>query len=256
MFNYFLPMAVRQRRVYSAFLVSLFSVSAHTALAQRVQEIQIGEPKAWRYDRMYPELDGLLRDLAGTSIQQLSNMDPNALNAQVIQLIQSYLTVTGSFDQAAALSNGISLQQYNTTANAQLASSQSQAAATQQLFAEKASLTQALTTALSQQQSTSASLKPPTTCSGDPTCSGYQAQVLNLQSELSQVTTLLGSATPGVTAPTLATPAAPPTPTGGASAALTGSAFNTLMTTFCRTGLRVPSVRYLRGSSWTTSSRC
>ena len=38
-----------------------------------IEDITFGESKAWRYDRMYPLFDGLLRDVEGVSLHSLSD---------------------------------------------------------------------------------------------------------------------------------------------------------------------------------------
>src|SRR5580704_10674677 len=46
----------------------------------RFGEITVAQPKIWQYERVNSLLDGLLRDVQGVSLADLTSLDPNAPN--------------------------------------------------------------------------------------------------------------------------------------------------------------------------------
>ncbi|HVO60822.1 MAG TPA: hypothetical protein VMT53_07795 [Terriglobales bacterium] len=169
------------------------------------QEIRIGKPKIWRYDRMYPVLDGLLRDVEGVSLASLTGLDASAVNSRVIDLLQSYFNASVSADQTAAITNGINLDVFNSTRKSQLSTLQQQASATQTLAQERAVLTQSLTAAIDARNKRAAVLTPGTTCDKDPQCAQDQQTITDIQNQLTQLQTASSTAPapPTVSAPTL-----------------------------------------------------
>src|SRR5258708_3346393 len=90
-------------------LLALFLIS----FSAQAQEIQIGRPKLWLYDRLYPTLDGLLRDAEGISLNSLSNLDPNALNSRMVDFIRNVIQASVSADQTAGITNSAAMTLYN-----------------------------------------------------------------------------------------------------------------------------------------------
>jgi hypothetical protein len=182
--------------------IALISGTATQMGAQTDQEIRIGKPKIWRYDRMYPVLDGLLRDVEGTSLASLSSLDASAVNSRVVDLLQSYFNASVSVDQAAGITNGISLDTFTNTRKAQMSTLQQQATATQNLAQERAALVQSLTAAMDAKSKRAAALPPGTACEADAECTQDQATMQTLSDELTQLQTASGTApTPTTVAP-------------------------------------------------------
>jgi len=191
-------------RTLVAFLIGHSAISA--------QEIQMGRPKLWLYDRLYPNLDGLLRDAEGISLNSLSGLDPNALNARVVDFLQSVFQASVNADQTAGVTNAAVQSLFK--ASQSLLGVQTTAA--QSLSAEKLNLLQSLSQALDAQQKRIAALPQGTSCANDPQCQQLQQNVTDLNAlwtSLQSASTAVG--TPGsLTPPTLtgvtATPVNPP----------------------------------------------
>lgn len=67
--------------------------------------IRIGQPKIWRYERIYPLLDGMLRDIESTSLQSMSPMNPNEANLQYIDFLRSLVDLQVDYNQGIGISN-------------------------------------------------------------------------------------------------------------------------------------------------------
>jgi hypothetical protein len=74
--------------------------------------ITVAQPKIWQFERVSALLDGLLRDIEGVSLNDLTQLDPNAQNAAAVKFVQSALEVGVQYDQAAAVTNGINRNNY------------------------------------------------------------------------------------------------------------------------------------------------
>jgi hypothetical protein len=157
------------------------------------QEIQIGRPKVWLYDRLYPNLDGLLRDTEGISLASLSGLDPNALNARVVDFLQSVIQASINADQTAAVQNAAAESLFK--ASQGLLGTQT--AAAQALSAQKLNLLQSLAQAMDAQQMRIAALPSGTTCGNDPQCQQLQQNV----ADLNALWTALGNASTAVGTP-------------------------------------------------------
>ena len=83
-------------------------------------EIRLGTPKAWRYDRVYPQLDALMRDVEGTSLKPLLDLDPSAMNSSLVTTIQTYVGVAATYDQGAGITNTANLKQFQAAQPGQL----------------------------------------------------------------------------------------------------------------------------------------
>lgn len=73
-------------------------------------EITVGIPKVWRFDRVYPLLDGLLRDVESISLAEVRDLDPNKVHSTSLDFVQSVFALGIQFDQAAALKNRIAVE--------------------------------------------------------------------------------------------------------------------------------------------------
>jgi hypothetical protein len=73
-------------------------------------EISLAQPKVWQSERVASLLDGLLRDVEGVSLSDLTQLSPNAQNAAAVRFVQSALEVSAQFDQAALVNNRANLQ--------------------------------------------------------------------------------------------------------------------------------------------------
>jgi hypothetical protein len=174
-------------------------------------EIRVGRPKVWLYDRLYPNLDGLLRDTEGISLASLNGLDANALNARVVDFLQSVIQASVNADQTAGLQNAAAESIFK--ASQGLLGTQT--ATAQALSAQKLNLLQSLTQAIDAQQKRIAALPVGTTCANDPQCQQAQQNVTDLNTlwtALGNASTAVG--TPGtLSPPTLngvtATPANP-----------------------------------------------
>jgi hypothetical protein len=180
-------------------------------------DISIAQPKIWQYERVNTYLDGLLRDVEGVSLTDLTQLDPNAQNAGAIKFIQSALELGVQYNQQIGASNSIAMQswqsqyqnqqqqlaQYNS--NMQNLQSQ-QSSLVQQMVAQSTIITnlqniQASGTALSASQSSA--------------LSGAQQSMSNLQTALTSVNSAITSAgappatpaAPALQAPTVQQPA-------------------------------------------------
>jgi hypothetical protein len=81
--------------------------------AGRWGDISIAQPKIWQFERVSALLDGLLRDVEGVSLGDLTQLDPSQQNAAALKFIQSALEVGVQYDQAAAVNAANTLGNYN-----------------------------------------------------------------------------------------------------------------------------------------------
>ena len=162
------------------------------------REIEVGRPKVWLYDRLYPNLDGLLRDAEGISLAPLNGLDPNALNARMVDFLQSVVQASVSVDQTAGVQNAAAESLFK--ASQGLLGTQTTAA--QALTTEKLNLLQSLGQAMDAQQKRIAALPSGTPCATDPQCQQLQQNVTDLSAlwtNLSTASTAVGS--PGTLSP-------------------------------------------------------
>ncbi|MGB9228899.1 MAG: hypothetical protein WCC24_04110 [Terracidiphilus sp.] len=95
---------MRSRILWGILCLSVFG---HLGFGQN-QEVTIGA-QLWKYDRVYPLLDGLFQDAASTQVQLLT-LDPNKANSsQLDALIQSFQVQAG-FNQLAGAQNAAAAQ--------------------------------------------------------------------------------------------------------------------------------------------------
>jgi hypothetical protein len=71
--------------------------------------IQVGQPKIWRYERIYPLLDGMLRDIESTSLQSMNPMNPNEANLQYVDFLRSLIDVQVNYNQGIGVNNQLEL---------------------------------------------------------------------------------------------------------------------------------------------------
>jgi hypothetical protein len=82
--------------------------------ADKWGDITVAQPKIWQFERVSALLDGLLRDVEGISLGDLTQLDPSQQNAAALKFIQSALEVGVQYDQAAAVNAANTLNSYNT----------------------------------------------------------------------------------------------------------------------------------------------
>jgi hypothetical protein len=181
-------------------------------------EITVAQPKIWQYERVNSLLDGLLRDVEGVSLSDLTALNPNASNGAAVKFVQSMLEIGVKYDQGAAVSNAIAQQNYQT--QQQFAASQLQANNTylQQLYQQRNLVNGHLFAAMQQNTALQTQL-----ANGDPTSAGYatlqasqtaaSANVTNLQSQLTSINSQISTAS---SAPTTASPPTLTSTTAGA----------------------------------------
>ena len=87
--------------------------SHRNSAADAFGDITIAQPKIWQFERISSLLDGLLRDVEGVSLGDLTQLDPNQQNAAALKFIQSALEVGVQYDQAAAVNATNTLSSYN-----------------------------------------------------------------------------------------------------------------------------------------------
>lgn len=87
-----------------------FNNALPSAPAKEVNEwgsITVAQPKIWQFERVSALLDGLLRDVEGVSMTDLTQLNPNAQNAAAVKFVQSALEAGVQFDQSALVTNNI-----------------------------------------------------------------------------------------------------------------------------------------------------
>jgi hypothetical protein len=166
--------------------VLVVSISLLPALnrvdAQEAREIRIGQPKAWRYDRMFPVEDGLLRDVEGINISSLTGLDASGLNSRVVDLLQTYISASVNFDQTAGIQNAIAMDAFHATRGAQFSQLKDQAATSQALADQKAEIAKALVKAIADQTSAKQA-----GCQPQKTCDDAQKKVDDLNAQLKAI---------------------------------------------------------------------
>jgi len=177
-------------------------------------EISIGQPKIWQFERVNSLLDGLLRDIEGVSLQDLIRLDPNAQNAAAVRFVQSALQAGGQFDQAAAVTNRVGLENFDLQRPAQIEQMNERNLYLQQLNQRRLQVTTDLVAA----NSTVAKLQPlkdshQSTSAQDADLAAAQSRSTLLASELDKLNTLLGSSAPSLSSPTVNNTSAPQPPT-------------------------------------------
>jgi hypothetical protein len=88
--------------------------------ADKWGDITVAQPKIWQFERVSALLDGLLRDVEGVSLADVTQLDPNQQNAAALKFIQSALEVGVQYDQAAAVNAANTLSSYNALHASQL----------------------------------------------------------------------------------------------------------------------------------------
>jgi len=182
-------------------------------------EITVAQPKIWQYERVDSLLDGLLRDVQGVSLADLTSLNPNATNGAAVRFVQSMLEISAQYNQANAESNQIALQSYRASqglANQQI---QANSAYLQQLYQQRQTVTTQLLAAIQQNSDLQAQLAvTPSPSDAFTTLQNQQKaadnQVSGLQQELNTINTQIASAStaPPLTPPSLTATAAPTPP--------------------------------------------
>jgi IPT/TIG domain-containing protein len=179
--------------------------------AERWGDISIAQPKIWQYERVNTYLDGLLRDVEGISVSDLTQLDPNAQNAGAIKFIQSALELGVQYNQAIGVSNATAMQTWQAQYQQQQQQITQYNSNLQQLHDQQNTLTQqivaqsAIVTNLQQLQASGTTLTTPQANA----LTNAQQSLANLQTALTSVNSAIASAgaPPALpTAPALQTP--------------------------------------------------
>ena len=187
-------------------------------------EITVAQPKIFEYERVNTLLDGLLRDVEGVSLSDLTALNPNATNGAAVRFVQSMLEIGAQYNQGAAVTNAIALQNYRASqglASEQLTANQAylqqlyqqRQTVTNQLLAEEQQEVQLQTSAASATGAAATSLQAQATAAG--------SAVTELQQELTSTNSQITAAStaPAITPPTL-------TPTTGGTPPETANTFS------------------------------
>jgi len=94
--------------------------NVRNSAADELGDISIAQPKIWQFERMSALLDGLLRDIEGVSLGDLTQLNPNQQNAAALTFVQSALEVGVQYDQAAAVNAANTLNEYNAIHQSQI----------------------------------------------------------------------------------------------------------------------------------------
>jgi hypothetical protein len=96
------------------------SLSVRNPEADRWGDITVAQPKIWQFERVSALLDGLLRDVEGVSLGDLTQLDPSQQNGAALRFVQSALEVGVQYDQAAAVNASNALSSYNALHSSQI----------------------------------------------------------------------------------------------------------------------------------------
>jgi hypothetical protein len=96
------------------------SLSVRNPEADRWGDITIAQPKIWQFERVSALLDGLLRDVEGVSLGDLTQLDPSQQNGAALRFVQSALEVGVQYDQGAAVNASNALSSYNALHSSQI----------------------------------------------------------------------------------------------------------------------------------------
>src|ERR1700722_11045262 len=95
-------------------------LSVRNPEADRWGDITVAQPKIWQFERVSALLDGLLRDVEGVSLGDLTQLDPSQQNGAALRFVQSALEVGVQYDQAAAVNASNALSSYNALQSSQI----------------------------------------------------------------------------------------------------------------------------------------
>ncbi|HTW25423.1 MAG TPA: hypothetical protein VMD78_17600, partial [Candidatus Baltobacteraceae bacterium] len=191
-------------------------------------EITIAQPKIFQYERVNTLLDGLLRDVEGVSVADLTALDPNAANGAAVRFVQSMLEIGAQYNQGAAVSNALALQSYQAQQSAASQQVAANSAYLQQLYQQRQQVTSQL---LAEQQLELQLQTQAAAATGDAAttltnqANAAASAVTSLQQELTTINTQITSAStlPSVALPTL-------NPTGGPAMPETANTFSDFLT--------------------------
>jgi len=82
-------------------------------------EVMIGRPSIWTLAQAHYLLAQMHKEDRALKVKALSEIDPNAINRQRIEILQTLIGVTGEFDQTAKVKNEILQQRYETNTTRQ-----------------------------------------------------------------------------------------------------------------------------------------
>lgn len=180
------------------------SLPGRNQYADRWGEITIAQPKIWQYERVSALLDGLLRDVEGVSLADLTQLNPNNQNAAAVRFIQSAFSASVQYDQAAQVNNRNIQETWQAQQNSQVQQLNQYNAYVQSLAAQRNNLANDLFAA----NNTINTLQPlkaagTITSEQDKQLTEAQTRANNVQTQLTAVNNLItGAGAP----PTLAAP--------------------------------------------------
>src|SRR6266478_5574526 len=97
------------KAVLATVVVTALAVSTQSVLSGSPQDtdrtISVGQPKIWRYERVYPLLDGMLRDIEAALVQHLPLLDPNEANEAYLDFLRTLIGVQVDYNQGAGVKN-------------------------------------------------------------------------------------------------------------------------------------------------------
>ena len=201
-------------RVLLSFLVLSQVIGAACAGQETAPDngISVAQPKIWRYERVYPLLDGMLRDIELISLSPITSLDPNQANLQYLDFFRTLLNVQADYNQGIGVKNADQAAQLKQ--NQDLRAAQNQYA--QDLIKQRNAATEQLTEAEQRQADAQKNLDEAATTDAKTAAQtdldARAAEVKALQSRISDLSTQITSATQGQNnAPTFADVVTPQT---------------------------------------------
>jgi len=82
--------------------------------AQNIVDISVGKPSVWTLAQAHYLLAQMHKTDRSWQINPLSNLDPNGINRQRIEILQTLLGITAEFDATAGFKNRILERRYDT----------------------------------------------------------------------------------------------------------------------------------------------
>lgn len=157
--------------------------------------ISVGQPKIWRYERVYPLLDGMLRDIEAALVQHLPLLDPNAANQSYLDFLRTFVGVQANYNQGVGIKNEAEVTKTQAAAKQQQIDDEYLSTLRQERVAtEKQILT-------AEQQQSEAQTKVNSTAIGSPERDAAQKEldgetqvVTNLQTRKKQLDADIGTA--------------------------------------------------------------
>ena len=81
----------------------------HKSPSDLPEDVTLGHPRVWGYQRVYPLLDGLFQDVSSTQLAQLT-LNPNTANGASFNAVQNAFQLGVTFSQTAGATNAAAQQ--------------------------------------------------------------------------------------------------------------------------------------------------